>query len=304
MHLCLPAEFEPARAAASTCHRLDRPAHARGRVALARADRARQKSPRQSCASAPPATPASSSSGPCRPVADAFARNGFATTRSPHDGDALPPARIRWPRAPVVPRDACHRFAVMDPAGTEKSQNAHACYTVIQVWDITPAHDMLLVHQYREQVQTPDAVAAAVRDRPRVRGGLHRDRERRHRPRHRPDHPPQPASRQARSKPAAARKPAAKSPRSAWPPALVYFPAKRPSSGISSRSCCIFPNSQYADQVDALSHAAMQVQRLSGPPTVQIADVEGHRQESADDGSPSDSTALDGEDDGWRSIEV
>ncbi len=66
-------------------------------------------------------------------------------------------------RERLIPGKTCKRFAVMDPAGTEKSQNDRACYTVIQVWDVTLEHDMILVNQFREQVQTPDAMAAAVR---------------------------------------------------------------------------------------------------------------------------------------------
>src|SRR5262249_34850932 len=62
-----------------------------------------------------------------------------------------------------VPREQCWRFAVMDPAGTEAGEGRRPCYTVIQVWDVTPAGDMLLVHQYRKQVQTPEAAKVAVR---------------------------------------------------------------------------------------------------------------------------------------------
>ena len=59
--------------------------------------------------------------------------------------------------------DACNRFAMMDPAGTEKDQNDKACYTVVQVWDQTDDGDMILVDQLREQLETPDAANAALR---------------------------------------------------------------------------------------------------------------------------------------------
>ena len=59
-------------------------------------------------------------------------------------------------------RKDCERFAVMDPAGTEPGAGRRPCYTVIQVWDITPAGDMLLVHQYRRQVQAAAAAEAAI----------------------------------------------------------------------------------------------------------------------------------------------
>ena len=54
------------------------------------------------------------------------------------------------------------RFSVMDPAGIDGNQNTKACYTVIHTWDVTPNADMILVDEYREQVDTPDAVNAAA----------------------------------------------------------------------------------------------------------------------------------------------
>jgi predicted phage terminase large subunit-like protein len=58
----------------------------------------------------------------------------------------------RGPSQWAVPVSACRRFITADTAATEKTT---ADYTVIQVWDITPAYDMLLVHQYRGQIEVP-----------------------------------------------------------------------------------------------------------------------------------------------------
>ena len=48
-------------------------------------------------------------------------------------------------------------------SGTEPSPDNDPCYTVIQVWDVTEDHDMLLVYQYRQQVQTPGLLEPLLR---------------------------------------------------------------------------------------------------------------------------------------------
>ncbi len=168
-------------------------------------------------------------------------------------------------REKLVPRSTCKRFAVMDPAGTEKSQNDRACYTVIQVWDVTLDHDMILVHQYREQVQAPDAMAAAVRivhefnaeyiavEKDGLGLGMVQTIRR-------TGVAVKPIKargcKEARSEIAEIRMSAG----------MIYFPREAPYLWDLEQELLHFPNGEFADQVDALAHAAMQVQRLNGPP--------------------------------------
>jgi len=53
---------------------------------------------------------------------------------------------------------------------------------------------------------------------------------------------------------------------------MVYFPREAPFLWDLEQELLHFPNCDFADQVDALSHAAMQVQRSSGPPTLRQTD--------------------------------
>ncbi len=163
-----------------------------------------------------------------------------------------------------VPTSKCNRFAVMDPAGTDKSQNQRACYTVIQVWDIGPAGEMLLVHQFRAQVQTPDAVIAAVRiakefdvefmaiEKDGIGLGVVQS-VRNERIAVRPIKAR--GSKEARSETAEIRMAAG----------TVYFPRGAPFCFELEQELLHFPNGQYTDQVDALAHAAMLVQRMNKP---------------------------------------
>jgi predicted phage terminase large subunit-like protein len=153
----------------------------------------------------------------------------------------------------------CHRFAVMDPAGTEPTQNSRPCYTVIQVWDITPAHDMLLVHQYRAQVQTPDATDAAERiarqfnveflgvEKDGIGLGIVQALKRR-------GITVKPikarGSKEARSETAEIRMAAGQ----------IYFPHGADFLWDLEQELIHFPQGEYADQVDALAHAARLVQ--------------------------------------------
>lgn len=154
----------------------------------------------------------------------------------------------------------CHRFAVMDPAGSEPAQNSRPCYTVIQVWDITPAHDMLLVHQYRTQVQTPDATDAAERiarqfqveflgvEKDGIGLGIVQTLKRRGitikpiKAR---------GSKEARSETAEIRMAAGQ----------IYFPQGTDFLWDLEQELIQFPMSDYCDQVDALAHAARLVQQ-------------------------------------------
>jgi predicted phage terminase large subunit-like protein len=152
----------------------------------------------------------------------------------------------------------------MDPAGTEASQNRRACYTVIQVWDITDRREMILVDQYRKQVQTPDAALAAERivkqynpaylgvEREGIGLGVVQALRRRGiavraliaR-----------GSKEARSETAEIRMAAGD----------IYFPQDAEFLYELQRELLLFPNSEHADQVDALAHAAIEVQKRGGP---------------------------------------
>ena len=162
----------------------------------------------------------------------------------------------------------CSRFAVMDPAGTEPDQNNRPCYTVIQVWDVTPHHEMILVYQYRAQVQAPDAAAAAERiarefdvafiaiEKDGIGLGIVQT-VRRNGIAVKPIKAR--GSKEARSETAEIRMAAG----------LIYFPRQAPFLWELEQELLHFPQGEYCDQVDALAHAAMQVQRLGGPPRVE-----------------------------------
>jgi len=160
----------------------------------------------------------------------------------------------------------CARFAVMDPAGTEPDQNNRPCYTVIQVWDLTDRREMLLVHQYRAQVQTPDAVDAAIRivedfecdhiavEKDGIGLGVVQAIRRagvtvkaiKCR-----------GSKEARSESAEIRMAAGS----------IYFPKDAPFLFDLEQELLHFPKGEYNDQVDALAHAVIEVNRRWGPPT-------------------------------------
>ena len=165
----------------------------------------------------------------------------------------------------LVRTDACSRLAVMDPAGTEPDQNSRPCYTVIQVWDVTPDHEMILVHQYRAQVQAPDAAEAAIRiareftvpfigiEKDGIGLGIVQTVKR-------AGIAVRPikarGSKEARSETAEIRMAAG----------TIYFPKSASYLWDLQQELLHFPRGEYSDQVDALAHAAMQVPRLGGPP--------------------------------------
>jgi len=165
----------------------------------------------------------------------------------------------------LVRADDCTRFAVMDPAGTERDQNDRACFTVIQVWDVTESHEMLLVYQYRRQVQTPDATRALTdisRDfevdyvavekdglglgiiQNAMKSGVTVKPVRAR------------GCKEARSEIAEIRMAAG----------MIYFPRDSALRIELERELVAFPKSEHSDQVDALAYAAMIVQRRAGPP--------------------------------------
>ena len=163
----------------------------------------------------------------------------------------------------IRPQD-CERFAVMDPAGTEPGEGRRPCYTVIQVWDVTKTGDMLLVHQYRRQVRAADAADAAIaicREFDVAYIAIEKDgmglgvvqqvknsgiavRAIKAR-----------GCKEARSQTAEIR----------MANGQIYFPHRAAFLFELEKELLSFPRSDYADQVDALSHAAMQVQKMSRP---------------------------------------
>lgn len=53
---------------------------------------------------------------------------------------------------------SCRRFAICDPAGTDKEQNSRACYTAVGVFAETPRKDLVMLHMQRAQVDIPSGV--------------------------------------------------------------------------------------------------------------------------------------------------
>jgi len=179
----------------------------------------------------------------------------------------------------LVLANSCNRFAVMDPAGAEAGAGNHPCYTVIQVWDITKTYDMVLVYQFRKQVQTPDAAAEAVRicremncshiaiEKDGIGLGVVQAVRRQGIPvraiKAR-------GSKEARSQTAEIRMAAGQ----------IYFPRQASFLFELEDELLHFPRSRYADQVDALSHAAIAVAKMGGGD----ADEQETREESGDPG--------------------
>ncbi len=160
--------------------------------------------------------------------------------------------------------DECDRFAVIDPAGTDKEQNEKACYTVIQVWDITPDDGMVLVHEWREQRETPDVEDEAVSICRRYQvnflgveidgiglgviqhigrrfGSVMGIKAR--------------GSKEARCEIAQIRMATGR----------IFFPAKAKYLFDLETEVESFPRSEFKDQVDAMAHAAIHVQNARGP---------------------------------------
>jgi len=61
-----------------------------------------------------------------------------------------------------VSPSSCKRFAVVDPAGTDKEQNSKACYTAIGIFAETPKKDLILLHMQRAQLDIPSCVEMIV----------------------------------------------------------------------------------------------------------------------------------------------
>jgi predicted phage terminase large subunit-like protein len=161
--------------------------------------------------------------------------------------------------------DDCDRFAMIDPAGTDEKRDTDACYTVIQIWDITPspADDMILVDQWREQKETPEVEKAAVAWGRRFQvnfigvesaglglGVIQHIRKRFGAVRGIPTK----GSKEARCEVAQVR----------MSNGRIFFPAKAPFLFDLKSELENFPRGEFKDQVDALSHAAIYVQNVRG----------------------------------------
>lgn len=260
-HLCLPAEYEPSRSCVTSLGWKD-PRSVAGELLWP--DRIGQKE-----------------------IADFKLRLGpsgyagqFQQTPTPAGGGRFKQAWFRYyttdgefyklfksdGSVKVVKIEDCDRFAMMDPAGTEKEQNNKPCYTVIGVWDITPEHDLLKVEHYRDMVEAPAAAEKGVElvrryecpwigvEKDGIGLGVVQTIKRRGvtvRP------IKAKGSKEARSETAEIRMAAG----------MVYFPQGAPWLFEFEKELLNFPNSEYKDQVDEFSHAAMWVQRNCGAPT-------------------------------------
>lgn len=183
-------------------------------------------------------------------------------TRTPGNEYRLTRGSKTW----QVKDDDCWRFAVMDPAGTDPEQNKKACYTAILVWAVAPSGDMILLHVFREQIETPEVADAAVRicrqwelewigiekdgiglgvvQHVRRKGIAVRAIKAR-------------GSKEARSDVAEIQMSAG----------MIHFPAGAPFLFELEKELLSFPASEFKDQADALAHSARVVQQRMGAPT-------------------------------------
>jgi predicted phage terminase large subunit-like protein len=164
--------------------------------------------------------------------------------------------------------DDCSRIGFVDPAGTEKQKDNKPCYTVIGVWDLTPQGDLIKVAHIREQMETPEAANRIV-EVSRVYGlswvGIEKDgiglgivqNARRRGVTVRAIKAK--GSKEARSETAEIRMEAG----------TIYLPANAPWLFDLESELTKFPNSEFKDQVDELSYAALWAQRSAGAPTLE-----------------------------------
>lgn len=169
-------------------------------------------------------------------------------------------------RKPVRVAD-CQRFASMDVAGTEKQKGNDPDYTVIQVWDVTPTYDMVLVEQIRGRYETPDVADHAVSAYRRYelpyiaveKNGIGLG-----------------VVQTVRRKGVPVRSIVAKRDKIArsqtaqirMEAGTVFLPHRAPwLEDLESELLAFGPDAPHDDQVDALSYAAQQVQRMGGAPT-------------------------------------
>lgn len=162
--------------------------------------------------------------------------------------------------------DDCTRFAAMDVAGTEKQTGNDPDFSVLQIWDVTPACDMILVEQIRGRFETPDVADHAVNacrrfepdcvliEKNGIGLGVVQTVRRRGVPVRAVT-----AKRDkiARSQTAQIRMEAG----------TVYLPRQAPwLDEFEGELLAFSPEAAHDDQVDALSYAARHAQRAAGPP--------------------------------------
>lgn len=174
----------------------------------------------------------------------------------------------------AIPVAECDRFAIMDPAGTDADQNDKACFTCTWVFDLTPDGSLLVIHEYREQVEIPAGAAAMVKlshdfDLPWLGvekngiglGSVQTIKK----------HGVTikvilaKGSKEARSETAEIRMAAG----------LVYLPYVAPWRFSAETELQSFPVGEFCDRIDVLSHACRYVQKVKGEP--QTAGDEHHR---------------------------
>lgn len=176
----------------------------------------------------------------------------------------------------------CSRFACMDPAGLEKDQNNKPCYTVIGVWDVTPDGEMVKVDHFRGQLDTPEVADKGIElcrryDAPWIgveKNGIGLGVVQTIRRRGMAVRPILArGTKEARSETAEIRTAAG----------TVYFPQGAPWLFELEKELLLWPNSEFADQVDEFAHAAIYVSKTNGAPKSDEDDawVEGKDQQYA-----------------------
>lgn len=267
VHLCLPAEFEPARKCMTVLGWED-PRTIKGellwpsRIGIPELADLKIRLGPTAYAGQFQQTPAPSGGG-------RFKQDWFRTFAVAHETYRLFDSDGNFVKSVAV--NKCDRFMMIDPAGTDKAVNDKACYTVMQVWDVTPDFDMILVHQVREQMETPDVADTAVRTaRDYDVNGIWVERDglgigviQTIRRKFGAVHPVKArGSKEARSETAEILMCNGK----------IYFPGGAPWLFELHQELLRFPKSEYMDQVDTLSHAAIKVLKMSGGEAVRDTD--------------------------------
>lgn len=178
-----------------------------------------------------------------------------------------------------VRKNECDHFPVLDPASAEKTVNTRPCYSAMPTIAVTPTGDMLITSMYRDQAGAPelaDAVVSIVHNNDlewvgvesngiglpliqnlRKRGiAVHMI--------------PAKGSKEARSETLEIRMCAG----------TVYFRQGAAWLFELEKELLLFPNGEYCDQVDALSHGARHVERRRG--AVTSASEELHHRDKAE----------------------
>ncbi len=292
-HLCLPAEFEPGRRCATSLKWAD-PRSAEGELLWPQRIGLNELADLK-VRLGPLAYAGQFQQRPAPAGGARFKREWFRYFTQ--DGESYTLHRGgQEPR--TVPIDACDRFGMMDPAntGSTGSRGAYSpCYTVIGVWDVTPAGDMLKIHHYRGQIEAPEVVAKAIEicdefDLPWI--GVEKEGVGKGIMQTIKLHGctvkeiPARGSKEARSETAEIRMCAG----------MIYFPRDAEWLWDLQQELLTFPRSEHSDQVDELAHAAMWVQKRKGAPAAAKRATE--NESAADDRRSEEEPGM------WRDVEV